>query len=737
LPSQSEGEIGMKTIFLKVLASGDKAESLRAAIREPQQAIGEHRFEVDVESFSTIPRSPFAYWVSEKLRGLFKTLPAFEQDGKTARIGLQTSDDFRWVRLWWEGSLWDRTDAFLVPYAKGGSFSPYYSDIHLAVRWGDDGRWITEWKADQLKQGLITANNSKCWNESYYLKAGVTWSRRPHLRGSFQYLPSGCIFGTDGPAAFSDDLGALIGCLNSAPYLGLLGLLMARGTSGGQTLKYETGYITAVPIPTMGSKATRLSELVQRAWSLMRALDSRNETSHAFTLPALLQTRRDSLSNSSEAWLQYVRSLHAQLAAIQEEIDDCCFALYGIDGSDRSALTDGLNNKQEISEGDTESEDIDDESETDDTDEPSQEVSDTVTLASELMLWAVGVAFGRFDVRFANGTKALQADPWPTDPILPVSPGMLVGEDNLPVVQFSASYPLNPSSLGILVDDLGHQNDLNSAAMSVFGAVFGNDADSWWNAVGACLDPDDHDPGSWLRTNLFEQHLKRYSKSRRKAPIIWQLTVPSKRYSIWLYAHFLTRDSFLQVLNDFISPKLLHEERQLDGLLKAAGESRSAKEQKEIDLQSAFVDELRALVDEVKRIAPLWKPSLDDGIVITMAPLWRMVHAKSWQKELKANWNALLKGELDWSHLAMHLWPERVVPKCVADRSFAIAHGLEENFWFEGGDGKWKSYEKPKKSVDVLVRERTSSAVKAALKSLLEAPDAADGVRRTRRSKAA
>jgi hypothetical protein len=73
----------------------------------------------------------------------------------------------------------------------------------------------------------------------------------------------------------------------------------------------------------------------------------------------------------------------------------------------------------------------------------------------------------------------------------------------------------------------------------------------------------------------------------------------------------------------------------------------------------------------------------------------------------------------------MHLWPERVVPKCVKDRSLAIAHGLDDVFWVEGTDGKWAPRETPTKSVDELVKERTSPAVKSALKSLLEAPAAA------------
>ena len=51
------------------------------------------------------------------------------------------------------------------------------------------------------------------------------------------------------------------------------------------------------------------------------------------------------------------------------------------------------------------------------------------------------------------------------------------------------------------------------------------------------------------------------------------------------------------------------------------------------------------------------------------------------------------RAEHDWAHLAMHLWPERVVPKCAKDRSLAIAHGLEEVFWVEGIDGKWSGTE--------------------------------------------
>ena len=68
----------------------------------------------------------------------------------------------------------------------------------------------------------------------------------------------------------------------------------------------------------------------------------------------------------------------------------------------------------------------------------------------------------------------------------------------------------------------------------------------------------------------------------------------------------------------------------------------------------------------------------------------------------------------------MRLWPERVVPKCATDRSVAIAHGLEDVFRAEGPDGKWTMRTTPTRPVDLLVSARTSLAVKAALKNLLE-----------------
>jgi len=56
------------------------------------------------------------------------------------------------------------------------------------------------------------------------------------------------------------------------------------------------------------------------------------------------------------------------------------------------------------------------------------------------------------------------------------------------------------------------------------------------------------------------------------------------------------------------------------------------------------------------------------------ALLWELI--PSWQVELKKAWEALEKGDYDWSYQAMDRWPARVKKKCKTDKSFAIAHGL-------------------------------------------------------------
>ena len=82
-----------------------------------------------------------------------------------------------------------------------------------------------------------------------------------------------------------------------------------------------------------------------------------------------------------------------------------------------------------------------------------------------------------------------------------------------------------------------------------------------------------------------------------------------------------------RVQNDYVGPKLAHEERRLDAMALDLGDKATAAERRTLATQETFVEELRTFFDEVKRVAPLWEPNLDDGVIINFAPLWRLVPA--------------------------------------------------------------------------------------------------------------
>ena len=699
----------MKTVFIRAIEApvDDKAAVIRSAV----QGESTTRYEVDQRTFGMVPRSPFAYWASDAIRACFAGHPRFEADGRAAKQGLATANDFRFVRLATEVPAQSRGSQWF-PFAKGGAFSRHYADIYLVVDWADDGRacktYITE------RYPYLNGNaDYVAKNTGEYFRPGLTWPRRTQGGLSFRVMPKRCIFADKGPAAFVDgddprQLLAFAAIANSRAFAVLVEMQMAFGS-------YEVGVIQLTPVPNLAVEAAApIAELARQYWSRKRWLDSRTENSHAFLLPALLQADADSFVDRAQRWEQLSASTQAQLDALEIEIDEYAYRLYGISEQDRRRIAQSSGTISEAEE----SPDADDGDESVDDGDVAE--VDASPMVASLLSWMVGVAFGRFDVRLATGEREAPPEPAPFDPLPVCSPGMLTGDDCLPVAEPPSGYPLTFQADGILVDDPGHPCDVIRAIRTVFETVF-DDANTRWHEAAELLGVPDL--RSWFARDFFEPHIKRYSKSRRKAPIYWQLATASASYSVWIYIHRATSDTLFRILEaDVLGGKLDHERSKLDSLTQEAGANPSAAARREIELQEIFVGELSALRTEIARVAPLWKPNLNDGVILNFAPLWRLVpQSRSWQAECKKAWDKLVSGEYDWAHIAMHLWPERVVLKCIDDRSLAVAHGLEEMFWHEDASGTWQKQQVDETTVQKLIDERTSATVKAALKDLLSA----------------
>jgi hypothetical protein len=246
----------MATVFLRLLAHDDKADMLVQAVdRLREGGANPDVHVVDAQSFQQVPGTPFAYWVSEKIRSLFAELPPFETEGRRLRLGDHPSDDFGYLRLHWEVPL-PGTKQRWPPYYKGCDNRAYYDETKLVVDWDFDRQ---TYRGFHGRKGRSSVRPS---NYQHFFLAGLTFPYLPHRRGRFSHVPRGAVFGHASPMLQLPRSIHWSTCaiLNSNVFLKLLLMLMARGTQGGQTLKYEVGYVRAVPIPSVNAIDCKLLE---------------------------------------------------------------------------------------------------------------------------------------------------------------------------------------------------------------------------------------------------------------------------------------------------------------------------------------------------------------------------------------------------------------------------------------------------------------------------------------------
>jgi len=265
-------------ICFRLLDSKDPAQPLADAVRAlANEEATPDTYEVEPTSFRHIPNAPFAYWVSEKIRKLFVTLSPFESENRTAKQGLVSADDFRFVRSAWETPVnqHEITNQTWFHFAKGGSYSPFYADVFLKVNWGKLGGEIRFFGDPNGYKP-----SSRPQSTSYYFRPGLTWSLRTQSGLGMRIMPRGCVFGHKGPLATTDvdTLPHYLALTTSTPFKALVELQMAFGS-------YEVGVIQRTVIPEKDD--LRLPDLAKHAWQNKRKPDTATLTSHAFIAPAL------------------------------------------------------------------------------------------------------------------------------------------------------------------------------------------------------------------------------------------------------------------------------------------------------------------------------------------------------------------------------------------------------------------------------------------------------------------
>ena len=281
---------------------------------------------------------------------------------------------------------------------------------------------------------------------------------------------------------------------------------------------------------------------------------------------------------------------------------------------------------------------------------------ETTDAAHAVISYCIGCGFGRWNLRSPLGSTLNKGL---FDTLPRCSPGRLQDQQGFPAIETPEGYPIHISWYGILVDDLDHSDDIVRRVRDVLEVIWKDRAETIEKEVCEILRLKElRDYFRKLgKGGFWDDHVSRYSKSRRKAPIYWLLQSSKKNYALWLYYQRLDKDLLFKALVNYVEPKIRLETSRIEALRNQKSLSdNSGKEAKrlakELERQEDFLSELRDFEDKLRRAANLHlEPDLNDGVVLKIALLWELV---PW-KEAKNYWDELIKGEYEWSSIGKQL----------------------------------------------------------------------------------
>ena len=518
-----------------------------------------------------------------------------------------------------------------------------------------DGR---ELAAENFKANGQTAQSRQA--SRFYRLPGATYTWRAQ---AFKVvaLPAGVLIGGKGPVAvpIADTSPLLItGLLNTS----IMRALVELQANANQ---YETGIVESLPMPDLTAQSIAQIELLsKRAILHCRSLATSIEESPQFSGCSI----GESIKEIEGRFFAAAKDLSLALDPLINELDFITSTSLGLLDVDVKDLKEAAEVDSIVSFDHFGS-----------------------SVGSNIISYCVGCTYGRWDIRYAKGEKSAPDIPDPFAPLPVCPPGMLQNSEGLPLAEIDAqrmraagiwNYPIDPPWDGILVDDPDNKDDIVSRVREVLAVIWRESADA--TEQEACEILGIKDLRDYFRkpTAFFADHLKRYSKSRRQSPIYWPVSTASGSYTLWIYYPRLNDDTLFGAVNQYVKPKIEDTERKIrqfeSDLAKSLGREAS-KLRDALGEAITLLSELRDFQDELLRVAELpYKPNLNDGVLITAAPLWKLFRLPKWRKDLQECWKELEAGEYDWAHLAYSIWPARVRDVCKHDRSIAIAHGLEE-----------------------------------------------------------
>jgi len=275
----------------------DKKDMFLRALREHTSKV--YYQNVFQSNFEKIPGCPVGYWVSPDILRIFTSNLALSAVASPC-VGLQTADNARFLRLWFEVSrsrigfgfenaaLAARSGLKWFPHNKGGGFRRWYGNQDYVLNWKNNGEEIKNYPGAIIR------------NPSFYYKSAVSWSVICSNKLNFRFYPVGVIPNMCGMCCYTDDFDTqiyILGLSNSKISELLFNIM-------NPTLNLSNGVFGKLPY--IYSKSEEINPIVQENIFISRQDWDAHETSWDFQRNELLnmdaEIPREELHPDSIEW---------------------------------------------------------------------------------------------------------------------------------------------------------------------------------------------------------------------------------------------------------------------------------------------------------------------------------------------------------------------------------------------------------------------------------------------------
>jgi len=537
--------------------------------------------------FDTIPGRPIAYWISEKVRNAFAQGTPFGDVG-FPKVGMQTSNNDKYLRLWPEVSFHEFKDEEMPPkwikYLKGGAFRRWYGNLDYLLRYNKDPQFIKQ------------QPNATVLPETKLKEAKCTWTDLTSGPFNARYAPDDTFHDISGHCFYpprSKQM-VLLAYSNTRLFDYLLSLINA-------SFHFQVGDVAKIPVlevdPSASNNASTLVSLSKRDWDSY-------ETSWDFTgLPLLNPDYRQSTLKATYQKLRaHWQEMTLEMQCLEQENNRIFIDAYGLQDElkpevplNEITLTCNPHYRYGNDKSDDELEAL--------------LLADTLR---ELVSYAVGCMFGRY---------ALD------------KPGLVLANQGETIEDFlqrvpEPSFPADGDNVIPMLDGDWFTDDIAERFHKFLRVAFGDEhyednlrfVEQGLNIKGK----RNYGIRDYFLGEFYTDHVKRY----KKRPIYWLFSSPKGSFNALIYMHRYRPDTVSVVLNDYLREfrtKLTSHKNHLEAvsISGSASQGEKTKALKEIEKITKMIAEMEDYEREV--LYPLATEQveidLDDGVKVNYPKL--------------------------------------------------------------------------------------------------------------------